>query len=64
MKDLGPLHHLCIYAKLRHDDLFLWQHQYALDIIKCTGMTNFKPYTCVPLPLTRLPNNLVRALYT
>jgi hypothetical protein len=44
MKDLGPLHHfLDITVECRPDGLFLHQHTYMLDILKCAVMVDCKP---------------------
>jgi hypothetical protein len=46
MKDLGPLHHfLSITVERRLDWIFLHQHMYTLDVIKCAAMANCKPCT-------------------
>jgi hypothetical protein len=46
IKDLGPLHHfLSITVKHRPDGLFLHQHTYTLDILKCAVMVDCKSCT-------------------
>jgi hypothetical protein len=46
MKDLGSLHHfLDITIECRLDGLFLHQHTYMLDILKCAVMVDCKPCT-------------------
>jgi hypothetical protein len=44
MKDLGPVHHfLDITAERRPQGLFLYQRQYAVDILERAGMSDCKP---------------------
>jgi hypothetical protein len=44
MKDLGPLHHfLGVSVEQQSDGLFLYQRQYAWDILERAGMNDCKP---------------------
>jgi hypothetical protein len=43
MKDLGPLHHfLGITAECRPQGLFMYQRQYAINILERAGMSDYK----------------------
>jgi hypothetical protein len=68
MKDLAPLHHfLGVSVEQRSDGLLLQQLQYALDILECASMTDYKPcatpvntqakvsFDAGALSMTRLP---------
>jgi hypothetical protein len=44
MKDLGPLHYfLGVFVQHQADVLFLTQRQFALDILECASMVDYKP---------------------
>jgi hypothetical protein len=44
MKDLRPLHHfLGVSIQHQTDELFLTQHQFALNILERAGMVDYKP---------------------
>jgi hypothetical protein len=44
MDHLTPLHHfLGVLVQHQADKLFLTQRQYALDILECAGMVDYKP---------------------
>jgi hypothetical protein len=44
IKDLGPLHHFIgVTVERPPQGLFLYEHQYALNIMECIGMFNYKP---------------------
>jgi hypothetical protein len=43
MNDLEPLHHfLGVSVQYQTDELFLTQHQFALNILECAGMVDCK----------------------
>jgi hypothetical protein len=42
MKDLGPLHFLEVFIRHQADELFLIQHQFALNIVERAGMVDYK----------------------